>query len=240
MNEEETNKSEEPELLVEEVEEVISDETSEQVITDLTDKTVSKELYYNEDFEKQLAFLDILVKGKYLPEYIKTKETAFSVYQMGKELGLQPMASFNNIIPINYKLTLSVKLQAAILQNNGVWVECIVDNGYLYNINGEKKITDAPIYPINSEDHNKYYVTKVTKMRGERMMPFNGEMRKKVVEVEFTLKEAEIAGLTKKDNWKNHQPDMQYARCQGRLANRIAPDLMLGMKNNIEIQDSEK
>jgi len=45
---------------------------------------------------------------------------------------------------------------------------------------------------------------------------------------EFTIEEAERAGLTSKDNWKMYAKDMLAARCKARGLRMIAPDVFAG------------
>lgn len=44
----------------------------------------------------------------------------------------------------------------------------------------------------------------------------------------FTIQEAERAGLTRKDNWKNYPSDMLFARAISRGQKRYAPDIFNG------------
>jgi hypothetical protein len=47
-----------------------------------------------------------------------------------------------------------------------------------------------------------------------------------IAEVEFTAEDAKDAGIASKDNWKHYPADMNWARCVGRLARRLGPDLI--------------
>jgi hypothetical protein len=51
---------------------------------------------------------------------------------------------------------------------------------------------------------------------------------KRVGEAGFTIEEAEIAGLTGKDNWKKYKPDMLFARSISRGSRRFAPGIFGG------------
>lgn len=46
--------------------------------------------------------------------------------------------------------------------------------------------------------------------------------------VQFTIKEAQAAGLVNKDNWKKYPKDMLAARCKARGLRLIAPDYFAG------------
>lgn len=52
--------------------------------------------------------------------------------------------------------------------------------------------------------------------------------------VEWTLEEADRAGLTAKNNWRQYPADMLWSRCVGRLSRRLASDLIAGMPYTAE------
>lgn len=52
--------------------------------------------------------------------------------------------------------------------------------------------------------------------------------------VEWTMEEADRAGLTAKQNWRNYPADMLWSRCVGRLSRRLASDLIAGMPYTAE------
>ena len=54
----------------------------------------------------------------------------------------------------------------------------------------------------------------------------------------FTWRDAELAGLTTKDNWKRMPKEMLYARCLAKGANRIGQDLLLGLYMTDELADA--
>lgn len=55
-----------------------------------------------------------------------------------------------------------------------------------------------------------------------------------VAEVEWTIEDARAAGLLGKDNWQKYRADMLWARAIGRLARRLASDLLAGMTYSSE------
>jgi hypothetical protein len=58
--------------------------------------------------------------------------------------------------------------------------------------------------------------------------------------VEWTVADAEKAGLTNKRNWRTYPADMLWARCVGRLARRLGSDLLGGLVySSEEMQDWE-
>jgi len=58
------------------------------------------------------------------------------------------------------------------------------------------------------------------------------------ITVSFETKEAQVAGLLGKANWKNYKKDMLFARCSSRGVRRIAPDAVLGLYSTEEMMDS--
>ena len=54
----------------------------------------------------------------------------------------------------------------------------------------------------------------------------------------FTWKDAEGQGLITKDNWKHMPREMLFARALSKGANRIGPDLLLGLYMTDELTDS--
>ncbi len=55
----------------------------------------------------------------------------------------------------------------------------------------------------------------------------------------FTMKDAERAQVMGKDNWKKHPRDMMYAKCLGRVCDRIASDVTGGLPTIEELEDGD-
>ena len=75
------------------------------------------------NLEEIQAFGDKIAKSGLTP--LKEGKDVMAAILFGRELGLQPMVSVNNIYPINGKGTLSVHIINALLQKNGIVVEVI-------------------------------------------------------------------------------------------------------------------
>ena len=56
--------------------------------------------------------------------------------------------------------------------------------------------------------------------------------------ISFTWKDAIDQGLSTKDNWKRMPKEMLFARCLSKGANRIGPDLLLGLYTVEEMVDT--
>jgi len=57
------------------------------------------------------------------------------------------------------------------------------------------------------------------------------------IKVKYTIEEASRAGLTAKDNWKNHPQAMLFARCSSMLARQLFADVIGGCYTREEMDD---
>lgn len=165
------------------------------------------------------GFLQTLIDSKKLPTHIKNVEDAFTVAQMGKELGFATMQAFHYIIPIQGKLSLSAKATGALLRKGGVKYVTKEDGVFTYK-GGSAQPSTADEKPIDQR-------TTILFIR-------DGLEE----ECSFTWKDAEKQGLTTKDNWKRMPKEMLWARCLAKGANRIGSDLLLGLYTIEELADS--
>ena len=168
------------------------------------------------------GFLQTLIDSKKLPTHIKSVEEAFTIAQMGKELGFATMQAFHYIIPIQGKLSLSAKATGALLRKGGVKFYTKEDGAY--------------VFPDGSTDviAPKADGTKPVDQRTTIVF-----VRDNIEEYcSFTWKDAEKQGLTTKDNWKRMPKEMLYARCLAKGANRIGADLLLGLYTAEEMADT--
>ena len=170
-----------------------------------------------EDALKQ--FLSTLIESKKLPAHIKTVEDAFTIAQMGKELGFPTMQAFHYIIPIQGKLSLSAKATNALLRKGGIAFVTMEDGIYTYaNNNAEPNTPDE-------RPSGRRTTIKFVRDGMEELCT-------------FTWKDAELQGLTTKDNWKRMPREMLWARCLAKGANRIGADLLLGLYTTEEMADT--
>ena len=135
-----------------------------------------------EDQNMMTDFLTKLIDSKKLPTHIKTVDDAFTIAQMGKELGFATMQSFHYIIPIQGKLSLSAKATGALLRRGGIKFTTKEDGVFVYK-GGELKPKTPEEKPVDQR------TTIVFTRDGD------------VEEVSFSWKDAEKQGLTTKDNW---------------------------------------
>jgi hypothetical protein len=168
------------------------------------------------------VFLQTLIDSKKLPTHVKTVEDAFTIAQMGKELGFATMQSFHYIIPIQGKLSLSAKATGALLRKGGVKFYTKEDGIFVY--------ADGSVDTISPKADG----TKPVDQRTTIVFVRDG-----MEEVcSFTWKDADKQGLTTKDNWKRMPKEMLYARCLAKGANRIGADLLLGLYTAEEMADT--
>jgi hypothetical protein len=168
------------------------------------------------------SFLSTLIDSKKLPTHIKTVEDAFTIAQMGKELGFPTMQAFHYIIPIQGKLSLSAKATGALLRKGGIKFYTKEDGVY--------------VYPDGSTDSIAPKVDGTKPIDRRTTIVFvRDEMEESC---SFTWKDAEGQGLTTKDNWKRMPREMLYARCIAKGANRIGADLLLGLYTAEEMADT--
>ena len=163
--------------------------------------------------------LQTLIDSKKLPSHVKTLEDAFTIAQMGKELGFAAMQAFHYIIPIQGKLSLSAKAIGALLRKGGIKFITVEDGVYVYK-NGTLSPSTADDKPIDRRTTIKF-------------------IRDGLEEIcSFTWRDAELQGLTTKDNWKRLPKEMLYARCLAKGANRIGADVLLGLYTTEELADT--
>lgn len=178
----------------------------------------------NELIKKQTSteYLQKLIDGKSLPNYVKNVETAFTIVEMGKELGFDPLQSLHYIIPIQGRLSLSAKALGALLRKGGVKYTTTEDGMY--------------VYPDGTTDSTAPKADGTKPIDRRTTIVFH---RDDMIETcSFTWKDAEEQGLTTKDNWKRMKKEMLFARCLSKGANRIGPDLLLGLYTVEEMVDT--
>lgn len=171
-----------------------------------------------QDEQNTKEFLQTLIDSSKLPGHIKNVNDAFTIAQMGRELGFPTMQAFHYIIIIQGKLTLSAKALNALLRRGGVKFVTVEDGVYTY------KNELAPSTPEEKPDGRRTTIKFVRDGMEEITT--------------FTWRDAELQGLTTKDNWKRMPKEMLYARCLAKGANRIGADLLLGLYSAEEMADT--
>lgn len=70
-------------------------------------------------FKGQIQMAEILVKSGMLPKELNTSAKVFMIMQQGKELGLEPMQSINNIYIVNGRTGITSNLMVALIERSG-------------------------------------------------------------------------------------------------------------------------
>ena len=165
----------------------------------------------------EMEQLQILINAKVLPPKINTVEKAYAYAQFGKELGMKPMQAFHQIFDVNGRLALSAKSMMGLLWSKGVTYSTIAD--YEIQVTGKTK----------SGEDIKQRVTTIEFYRGNL-----------TERTSFYWNDAVRAGLAERDVWIKWPRNMMWARCASIGANRIAPDIILGMYVVEELMDIKK
>lgn len=166
------------------------------------------------------GFLQTLIDSKSLPSHVKTLKDAFTIVQMGKELGFAPMMAMHYIIPIQGKLSLSAKAIGALLRRGGIEFVTAEDGVLVFKDGTVSSLPKDDEKPVDRRTTIKFY-------RGRREEICS-----------FTWKDAEKQGLTTKDNWIRMPREMLYARCLAKGANRVGQDLLMGLYTTEELADT--
>jgi hypothetical protein len=162
----------------------------------------------------EMGQLQILIDSKVLPSNIKTIEQAFAIAKYGKELGMPVMQAFHQIYSIQGRLALSAKALGALLWKNGIQY---------------KTVKDGEIVVRGTDKDGNEIKDRVT-----TIIFYRGRIEE---EVSFYWSDAVKAGWTTKDNWIKMPKQMLYARCLSLGANRIAPDVTMGLYTVEEMVD---
>jgi hypothetical protein len=162
-----------------------------------------------------------LIDGKMIPTSLNTPEKVISVIQLGRELGLGAVSSLNNIHNIQGRTTLSVHAISALLYKAGVAYKILKD---FEQFDKPKIEADGSISTVKDIETIIRFYRK-----------WNGETIEN--DIRFTWSEAQLAGLTTKDNWKKMPKIMMRSRCLTIGARFCGPDFMVGMYEASEWAD---
>ena len=208
------------------------------------------------DFTELRDFSERIAKSKLTP--LKNGDDILAAVLYGKELGLDPMTSVNNIYPINGKATLGVHLINSLLQKAGVVVEIINDYEPCvpFVMKGEDdkpllkdgkptviKTDYISITPRDFEVKSKTIVDYRTTVKLTRQLRQpDGKYREVVILSSFGNSDAIKAGLLggdkPKDNWTNWTKQMCLNRAVTFGGRLIGADILLGMYETSELADT--
>jgi hypothetical protein len=137
--------------------------------------------------------------GKLIPKEIKSSEEAFAIMLAGRELGIQPMASFREVFIVNGRTMPSARVLMGLVQAGDPgaifkWIERSADKAHV------------------------------------RLTRSNGQ----AIEVEYTMEDAKLAGLTGNDVWKRYPKDMLAYKAVTRACRLGGADLITGIGATIK------
>jgi hypothetical protein len=166
---------------------------------------------FNSQLDRQNQLLEqagAWIKSGLLPPAVKTAEQAVVIALKGKELGLESMLSFDLIDVIAGKPSLKPKGMGLLVRKGGVKYKTIKDFEPILDDKGNK---------VDYETVIRFYRDGIEE------------------DIKYTYKDAQLMGLTGKDNWKKQPGVMMYWRCFSKAANRVCPDLIGGMYTTEEL-----
>jgi hypothetical protein len=178
---------------------------------------------------------------------LKKPEAVVAAVMMGKELGLEPMVSVNNIIPINGKATLGIHLINALLLKAGVVTEVLREYEPCFRFALKGDNNDPIITKIDfidgtlrdGESRGKSIVDYKTVVRMTRSIKQpDGSWKEMIITKSFSWSDAITAGLHEKDNWKNYPAILTLKMATVTAARIIAADVLLGMYETGEMADA--
>lgn len=223
-----------------------------------TDKKDINDLVRFSSLEQLTEWAKQIAGSKFTP--LDKAEDVMCAVLTGKELGISPMASLNNIYPINGRGTLGIHLINALLVKAGIIIEVLCNYVPLYQYadkSSAKKdeksgtiiygivlttgdrpnefLNDPTLYLRSPQPTD--YLTKV-KFTRERRLPSGTFKTIEHIE-EYRYSDAIKAGLLEKpgDVWKKYPKNMMFARCCGNGANIVAPDVKLGIPTTEEMAE---
>lgn len=156
--------------------------------------------------------VETLMESGAIPATFNTPEKIMTVIQLGKELGIPPVTSLNNISLIHGKVVISSTILLSLLEQHGIeyrWTKDYVKEG-----EGDmaKIITEIEF-------------TSMSKLTGlPRIQTFS-----------TSWQELSLAGLTDGPMYKKYPKVMQRARCAAFAIRACFPKLLLGMHTDEEI-----
>lgn len=176
---------------------------------------IVKSEHYNQS--KLMEDAQQWISSGILPAAIQKPEQAVVIVLKGRELGLDPMQSFDFIDVIMGKSALKPKGMGALVRKGGVSYTTVKDFEAIKDEAGN--IVD--------------YETAIKFIRWHKNPDNSFEKLEDVVGYKWS--EAVAMGLTNKDNWKKQPGVMLYWRAFSKGANRVCPDLISGMYTTEEV-----
>ncbi len=173
---------------------------------------------------------------------LKSAEDVLSAMLTGKELGFGPMASIANIYPIKGKASAGIHVITALLLRAGVTTTILEDYTPLYQYKDESNVYQHDEAQkrddFKSLSRSPAPVDYRTTVCLERQIKQpDGTYKTMKISSSFSMKDAEAAEFTTKDNWQHHPKAMLRARAISIGGRIIADDVLLGLYETSELTD---
>jgi RecT family protein len=163
-------------------------------------------------FQEKLSMANVFIKSNLMPRGYDTPEKVVIALEMGHELGLPPLIAIMNIAIINGNPTLKADMMVALALRSG-------------------KIEDIKIQYSGKENMNDdHFKCKVTIRRKGIETPFKAS---------FSRQDANVAGLSYKDNWKKYERRMLKHRAMAFCIRDALPEIFAGVYLPEELEGIE-
>lgn len=175
----------------------MADEQTQEVAVVETEQVLSAVVQAEKDrVSIDLGVANTLVKSGFLPEAVKTPQQAVAIIWMGRELGLEPMASFQSIYVVHQRPAMMSNLMVALVRKSGL--------GKFKYESGENwcEVTGT------RTDSGDTFTSRWDIKRAEASRVCFG-------------KDGKL-----KDNWRNYQPEMLRHRCESEVCRTLFPDVI--------------
>jgi len=173
--------------------------------------------------DEMLKWAAVVIDSGLLPHSITEPEQVLTIVQHGRELGITPHISLNNIHVISGRPTLSSAMLGSLLKRRGV--EWVWDEDF-----ATIKTESGEIERLSDGSTNK---------RTTIHFYWKSNITDRVMETTFsvTWMQMLLAGYTKKDNWNKYPKEMMRARALAYAVRAIFPEVLSGFYTELEIQD---
>lgn len=165
-----------------------------------------------ETIDSKLKMASVFIKSGLMPRGFDTPEKLVIALELGHELGLPPLVSILNIAVINNRPTLKADMMVALALRSGM-------------------VQDLKINFVGKEHQNdSSFGCKVTLRRKGIDSPFVAQ---------FTRRDAKIANLAHKDNWRKYERRMLKHRAIAYCIRDALPEIFSGIYLPDELQHVE-
>lgn len=169
-----------------------------------------------QEFEYFSIIANKVLSANLAPKGVNTVEKIIIILQTGRELGMPPMAALQNIHVIEGRATLGIHAITTLVKKAGIEFTTVKDYEPVYN-------------------KDQQVINYVTEIKFFRRSSLTGQILEETSR--FSVKDAQLAGLLSKDNWKKYPKQMIWTRCFVLGSRRIASEALLGMYEMSELAD---